>query len=327
MRNSSDVLAMTDDVVTILLVDDDKFDTKAVRRSFQALRFDNPVVEARNGIQAMDLLRGENGHEMVRWPFVILLDLNMPGMDGFDFLEKLRNDPDFRRAPVFVISGSESAEDRTRAYNLNIVGFIRKHGPSRSFLKEVQMLQHYIQVTEFPEQESATRNTGDRLAEIFGLQGPQIGPVVPNVLPSFEQPRNVEASGGRAFGSAASVHSLTLPSPSFHYGIVSLPGIGQCPMTQKGLTPQFLRDEAARFRGMADDSEATKERFLAIAADYDARALVINLITDPDLGGPHGEAVQPTQDEAVKITLGRKIAGGSTETTLVRRPVGRPRRE
>jgi len=151
---------MTDAVVTILLVDDDQIDTKAVRRSFQALKFDNPVIEVRNGNQAMDRLRGENGHEMVPWPFVILLDLNMPGQDGFEFLRDLRSDPVLRRAPVFVMSGSESAEDRTRAYDLNIVGFIRKQNPSKSFLKEVQMLQHYIRVTEFPDQRNVSISAG-----------------------------------------------------------------------------------------------------------------------------------------------------------------------
>ena len=145
--------------MTILLVDDDKVDTIAVKRSFQALKLDNPVIEVRNGIQAMDRLRGENGHEMIPWPFVILLDLSMPQMDGFEFLESLRNDPRLRRAPVFVMSGSGSAEDRARAYGLNIVGFIRKQGPSRSFLKEVQMLQHYIRVTEFPEPSAAATST------------------------------------------------------------------------------------------------------------------------------------------------------------------------
>jgi CheY-like chemotaxis protein len=143
---------VTDTVVTILLVDDDKIDTRALRRSFQALKFDNPIIEARSGMQAMDLLRGENSCKTIPWPFVILLDLSMPGMDGFEFLEKLRSDPDLRCAPIFVMSGSESAEDRTRAYDLNITGFIRKQNPSKSFLKEVEMLQHYIRVTEFPEQ-------------------------------------------------------------------------------------------------------------------------------------------------------------------------------
>ena len=97
------------------------------------------------------------------------------------------------------------------------------------------------------------------------------------------------------------------------------------------MNARFLRDEAARLRGMADDSDrqATKERFLAIAADYEARAEVANERSDPDPGpGEANEAVEPILDEAPKITLGRKTVTGLKETVLVqRRPVGRPKRE
>jgi hypothetical protein len=93
------------------------------------------------------------------------------------------------------------------------------------------------------------------------------------------------------------------------------------------MTPQFLRDEAARFRGMADDTdrEATKERFLAIAADYDVRARLANESEEPNSGDANSESAEPTQD-GLKIILGREIASGSKETKLVRRPVGHPRR-
>jgi hypothetical protein len=108
------------------------------------------------------------------------------------------------------------------------------------------------------------------------------------------------------------------------------------------MTPQFLRHEAARFRGMAEDAdrEATRVRLLAMAADYEARAGIANEFTEPNSGDddkamtkPNSgdgitEAVEPTHNEAGKITLGRKIARGLKATVLVpRRPVGRPRRE
>ena len=96
------------------------------------------------------------------------------------------------------------------------------------------------------------------------------------------------------------------------------------------MTPQFLRDEAARFRGMAGDAdrEATKERFLAMAADYDARAGITSELTEPNSDEAMSEVAEQTQEETPNITLGRKIATGLKETVLIqRRPVGRPRRE
>ena len=96
------------------------------------------------------------------------------------------------------------------------------------------------------------------------------------------------------------------------------------------MTPQFLRSEAARLRGMAEDAdrEATKVRLLAMAADYEARAGVANELTDPDPGEANSEAVEPMHVEPTKITLSRKVATELNETVLVqRRPVGRPRRE
>ena len=96
------------------------------------------------------------------------------------------------------------------------------------------------------------------------------------------------------------------------------------------MNARFLRDEAARFRGMAEttDREATRVRFLAMAADYEARAGVANELTNPDPGEANSETVEPTQDEAPRITLSKKVAPGVKETLLVeRRPVVRPRRE
>src|SRR5258708_32370760 len=95
---------MKDVTVTVLLVDDDKVDTMAVRRSFQALNIANPVIEARNGIEALDRLRGLNGYEKVPRPCLVMLDLNMPRMGGIEFLEELRNDPALRRILVFVMT-------------------------------------------------------------------------------------------------------------------------------------------------------------------------------------------------------------------------------
>jgi CheY-like chemotaxis protein len=138
-------------MVTILLVEDDAVDTMAVRRSFQALNISNPVIEARNGIEALERLRGENGFEKVPRPCIVLLDLNMPRMGGLEFLEELRADPALRRILVFVMTTSDAPEDRLRAYDLNVAGYMLKHRPGQSFLKALSILHHFWRVIEFAD--------------------------------------------------------------------------------------------------------------------------------------------------------------------------------
>jgi hypothetical protein len=96
------------------------------------------------------------------------------------------------------------------------------------------------------------------------------------------------------------------------------------------MTPRFLRDEAARFRGMAGDTDraATRERFLAMAADYDARAATATELTGPDPGEAETGPAEATPDEVPRAALEVKIAAGLKPTVPAqRRPVGRPRRD
>jgi CheY-like chemotaxis protein len=137
--------------VTILLVDDDKVDAMAVKRSFRDLHIANPVIEARNGLEALDHLRGENGSARVPSPCLVLLDLNMPRMGGIEFLDVLRSDPLLHRTLVFVMTTSAAEEDRMRAYDKNIAGYVLKHRPGQSFLDSISMLEHYWRVIEFPD--------------------------------------------------------------------------------------------------------------------------------------------------------------------------------
>ena len=142
---------MNGSTVTILLVDDDKVDAMAVKRSFRELHIANPVVGARNGVEALELLRGENGCEKVPSPCLVLLDLNMPRMGGLEFLEELRADPSLRRTLVFVMTTSAADEDKIRAYDKNVAGYVLKHRPGQSFLESISMLEHYWRIVEFPD--------------------------------------------------------------------------------------------------------------------------------------------------------------------------------
>jgi CheY-like chemotaxis protein len=141
---------MKTDTVTILLVDDDKVDAMAVKRSFRALKIANPIIEAHDGIAALERLRGLNGVEKLQPPYLVLLDLNMPRMGGIEFLDELRRDPALRPTLVFVMTTSAAEEDRIRAYDKNVAGYVLKHRPGQTFLESISMLEHYWRVIEFP---------------------------------------------------------------------------------------------------------------------------------------------------------------------------------
>lgn len=137
--------------VNILLVEDDEIDVKILTRAFNELKIANPVYRARDGLEALDMLRGTGGHTAVPQPLIIILDLNMPRMGGLEFLEVVRQDPEFMRSVVFVMTTSAAEEDRIRAYNHNIAGYILKQNPGHTFIEAVSMLEHYWRVVELPD--------------------------------------------------------------------------------------------------------------------------------------------------------------------------------
>ncbi len=137
--------------VNILLVEDDLVDVTAVKRALRELKIANSLTCASDGIEALEILRGQNGRERMAHPCLILLDLNMPRMGGLEFLDQVREDPDLRRSVVFVMTTSADEEDRFRAYDRQVAGYMLKHSPARTFLDAMSMLDHYWRVIEFPE--------------------------------------------------------------------------------------------------------------------------------------------------------------------------------
>jgi CheY-like chemotaxis protein len=142
---------MNVDMLTILVVYDDLVDRMAVKRSFKSLKIANPIIEACDGIEALERLRGEHGQEKVERPVLVLLDLNMPRMGGLEFLEHVRNDPVLRPTLIFVLTTSLAADDRVRAYAKNVAGYVSKQRPGRSFLDAISMLEHYWRIIELPD--------------------------------------------------------------------------------------------------------------------------------------------------------------------------------
>ena len=136
--------------VKILLVDDDDVDAEMVVRGFRNHRIGNPITVAENGIEGLKILR-RNGRKPFSKPFLVLLDLNMPGMNGFEFLDELRDDPVLRDSIVFVLTTSNAETDRARSYAKNVAGYIVKSDVGPSFKKAVDLLDCYWTIVTLPE--------------------------------------------------------------------------------------------------------------------------------------------------------------------------------
>ena len=112
---------------SVLLVEDDIFDTMTAEKSFAKFSVPHQLLTAFNGEEALDLLLGRNGAEAIRpLPEVILLDLNMPRMNGHEFLAELRANPEFQDIPVFITTTSGMDVDRLKAEDLGVSGYILK---------------------------------------------------------------------------------------------------------------------------------------------------------------------------------------------------------
>jgi len=136
--------------LTIVLVEDDDVAAESVSRSLSRAGLRMPVVWAEDGVVALQMLRGAHPRERVPRPRVVLLDLNMPRMNGFEFLQHLRADPSLRDEVVFVLTTSDADTDRTRAYHGQIAGYMVKSAVGPQFTKLAQLLESYQKAVRLP---------------------------------------------------------------------------------------------------------------------------------------------------------------------------------
>ena len=139
-------LKVVDNLVNILVVEDDAVDVRAITRAIRKRRIDNPIVVAQDGIEALALLRGH-----LPRPYLVLLDLNMPRLDGFGVLDEIRNDPLLKDTIVFVLTTSDDDMDKVAAYNKNIAGYLVKNDHAgQQFVNVVSMLESFVLSVRFP---------------------------------------------------------------------------------------------------------------------------------------------------------------------------------
>ncbi len=131
---------------SVLLVEDNDVDVEAVQRAFRRASLPCRLHSARDGVEALKMLRGEGEKPVVQEPFLILLDINMPRMDGMELLHELRADETLKQSIVFMLTTSDRDRDVTQAYEHNVAGYFLKDDLSPL----IQTLSPYCQGNTFP---------------------------------------------------------------------------------------------------------------------------------------------------------------------------------
>jgi CheY-like chemotaxis protein len=138
---------MNDRTVHILLVEDDEVDVMNVRRAFEKNKIANPIYVASNGVEALAMLRDER---VPRGRRLILLDLNLPKMNGIEFLREVRKDPDLRTLSVVVLTTSNNERDKVEAFDMNVAGYLLKPVTFVNFVDLTATLNKYWTLVEMP---------------------------------------------------------------------------------------------------------------------------------------------------------------------------------
>jgi CheY-like chemotaxis protein len=137
---------MDDRPLHIVLVEDDEVDVMNVQRAFERNATDHPLFVAGNGIEALELLRsGQVGDRRL-----VLLDLNMPRMNGIEFLTALRADPKLSSTAVLVLTTSNEDRDRQEAWGRNVAGYLVKPVTFSKFVSLMETVDRYWAQVELP---------------------------------------------------------------------------------------------------------------------------------------------------------------------------------
>ena len=130
----------------ILLVEDDRVDAMTLKRALKDLRVTNQLIHKLNGEEALDYLQDDANEK----PCVIILDLNMPKMNGMEFLKIAKADETLRRIPVIVLTTSRDEWDRFQSFDLSAAGYIVKPADYKRFLEAIRTVHLYWTLSESP---------------------------------------------------------------------------------------------------------------------------------------------------------------------------------
>lgn len=130
--------------VSILLVEDDLGDQKLIKNSMLEQKMSNQLHIVSCGEEALEYLsQSKNGNTETPWPDLILLDLNMPGMGGKEFLKRIKGNEDFNMIPVVILTTSDSEQDILESYKLQAAGYVRKPVLLEAFCDVAKEINEY----------------------------------------------------------------------------------------------------------------------------------------------------------------------------------------
>lgn len=129
-----------------MLVEDDTVDAMTVKRALKELKAMNDVVHVTNGEEALEYLRAENNEK----PCIILLDLNMPKMNGAEFLRIVKADEELRRIPVVVLTTSKNERDIFESFDLSVAGYMLKPIDYMQFVETIRTIETYWKLSRVP---------------------------------------------------------------------------------------------------------------------------------------------------------------------------------
>jgi CheY-like chemotaxis protein len=128
--------------IRILLVEDNPHDVEITVRALKKGEIKNELVVAKDGQEALDILFSNEKADKLQ-PGLILLDLNLPKVNGLEVLRELKADPNLRRVPVIILTASTHEEDIVRSYDLGVNTFISKPVEFEEFIRVVTMIEQY----------------------------------------------------------------------------------------------------------------------------------------------------------------------------------------
>lgn len=132
--------------LNILLVEDDDIDAMSLERAFHKMNLPHQITRRKNGLEASKYLTREA--QVI--PDLILLDINMPGMNGLEFLSWLRSNPTFSHVSVYILTTSEESTDKKLAWQMNVSGYLVKPMHPNEFNRLVSTMHNFWQISTFP---------------------------------------------------------------------------------------------------------------------------------------------------------------------------------